>query len=455
MTLTCYRCKAWPCSCPDGITLIHGDCREVLPLLEAGSVGLVVTDPPAGISFMGKAWDSDKGGRDVWIEWLECCLRACWRVAKPGAGLLCWAIPRTSGWTQRALEDAEWQPYDVITHLFGSGFPKSLDVSKAIDKAAGAERVVVGKHPAPCANVDATPAHGGAYRESPDITAPATPEAKTWQGYGTALKPAVEFWWLCRKPLDDTFAHNALEHGVAGINVDGARIGTEDTLSGSGTPPLQYGGENSRPFHENAEPRGCNQHLAGRWPANLILSHHPECQSSIEGTEAESKYDCHPDCPVGILDEQSGERPGFSGGGTKGAGFRSQYVGGDRPESNLAPSYFGDTGTASRFFYCAKASSRDRGNLPAEELPLFNEGVPEFRNQHPTVKPLELMRYLLTLLYPPSLGAVCLDPFAGSGTTGVAAKQMGRKCILIEMDKEFCSITAERLTQTKEGSCVS
>lgn len=192
--------------------LHHGDCLAVLKTLKANSLDSLVTDPPAGIGFMGKDWDHHKGGRDEWVSWLTDVMKQCLRVLKPGAHGLVWAIPRTSHWTMTALEDAGFEIRDVVTHLFGTGFPKSLDVSKAIDRAAGAKRKVVGERLSP----DGVPysarqsngwvESGFVERRTSDskafVTAPATAAAKQWQGYGTALKPAAEFWVLVRKPID-------------------------------------------------------------------------------------------------------------------------------------------------------------------------------------------------------------------------------------------------------------
>lgn len=194
------------------INNIHqGDCLQILKTFESNSMDSLVADPPAGISFMSKSWDDDKGGRKQWIAWMAEVMTECLRVLKPGAHGLVWAIPRTSHWTATALEDAGFEVRDVVTHLFGSGFPKSMDISKAIDKAAGAEREVVGKYKYPDGSGDraiidssdsastyGTSRPGG----SVNITAPSTPEAKKWQGFGTALKPASEHWILVRKPID-------------------------------------------------------------------------------------------------------------------------------------------------------------------------------------------------------------------------------------------------------------
>ena len=222
--------------------LHHGDCLDVLKTLADCSVDAIVTDPPAGIAFMGKEWDRDKGGKADWIQWMQSVADQCLRVIKPGGHALVWAIPRTSHWTGTAWEDAGWQPRDKIYHVFGSGFPKSLDVSKAIDKAAGAEREVVGVSSVTGARRSQTmnDGHKGTQRtyqnDEPvinNLTAPATEAAKQWEGWGTALKPAAEEWWLFRKPLIGTVAANVLEHGTGGLNIDGCRVGrNQDDQSG-------------------------------------------------------------------------------------------------------------------------------------------------------------------------------------------------------------------------------
>jgi site-specific DNA-methyltransferase (adenine-specific) len=172
--------------------------------MPADSVDAVVCDPPAGISFMSKSWDTDHGGRDQFVAWLTERLTEATRLLKPGGHALIWAMPRTSGWTHRAIEDAGLIPRDCIVHLFGSGFPKSRNIGKDIDRMAGATREVIGTKASNRPNVvGLTPGNsmgGGAYTERLE-TAPATPEAQQWDGWGTALKPASEHWWLARKPL--------------------------------------------------------------------------------------------------------------------------------------------------------------------------------------------------------------------------------------------------------------
>ncbi len=412
-------------------SIFNADCLAVLKALDSESADSLVTDPPAGISFMGKNWDSDKGGRDQWVAWLTGVMAECFRVLKPGAHGLVWALPRTSHWTATALENAGFEIRDVIVHLFGTGFPKSLDISKAIDKAAGAERsrvpiidVSTGKAKSP--DID-----GGMFKPGKKFTAysndPITEAAKQWQGYGTALKPASEHWILIRKPLaEKTVAANVLKHGTGGINIDGCRIGTADSLNG---------GAYSKDKSKVCEVYGnlnydCGEYVAplGRFPANLVLSHNDDCEN-----------ECTEGCAVKMLDEQSGvlKSGGYQNGspirtkGTKGDGLWLSLRGVDH--ANTHP---GDSGGASRFFYTAKASKSDKGDF----------------NKHPTVKSQNLMRYLCRMVTPK--GGTMLDPFAGSGTTGVAALQERFSFIGMEKDKDSYTTAAKRLHKTPQKNIV-
>lgn len=434
------------------VDLRCGDSFDLLKTLSDNSVDTVITDPPAGISFMGKDWDGDKGGRDAWIVWLSAILSECYRVAKPGAMLLCWALPRTSHWTGTAIENAGWEVRDVISHLFGSGFPKSLDISKALDKQAGAEREVIGNkgllhgrhtenhsHP----NGDATNFRTG---WDSDITAPATPAAREWDGYGTALKPACEFWWLAMKPLDKGcgFAQNALKWGVAGLNVDAGRILAGDDH----VKNCRRNGVSGIWEKHTGEGINTEAHPQGRFPSHVVLSHSPNCNGS-----------CADDCPVKLLDEQSGER-GLSKGGSRG---NSQFFGiGEVKE----PQGYGDTGGASRFFYVAKASRRERDagleGMPEQVVKIGAEGHkinpmtgrevidPPRRNTHPTVKPVTLLEYLCNLTRTPT-GGVVLDPFMGSGSTIVAAIRTGRSVIGFEAKPEYYEIAVARARHAQQG----
>lgn len=405
--------------------IIESDCLEALRAMDAASIDAIVCDPPAGITFMGKDWDHDKGGRAHWIAWLTSVMRECLRVLKPGGHALVWALPRTSHWTATAVEDAGFELRDCITHVFGSGFPKSLDVSKAIDKAAGAEREVVGftHHP------DGRPrnvvhrdvgVYGGGQTKNGiglPVTAPATEAARQWDGFGTALKPASEHWWLARKPLEGTVAECVQAHGTGALNIDGCRVGTGGQLKWE--RPRDMG------FHGWTDSGACAalESSGGRWPPNLLLSH--------DHTE---DAPCSPECPVAMVDSQS-EASGMHGSGHA---MRGVMAGQYRPSSfdlgDVRPVFrYGDdhNGTcASRFFpvfYCPKASRRDRGA----------------GNMHPTVKNTALMAWLCRLITPP--GGAVLDPFAGSGSTLVAAVREGFRCIGIEQSPEYCDIARKRL----------
>lgn len=623
--------------------IIFGDCLDQLKNLSPNSVDSLITDPPAGIAFMGNEWDKDKGGRTQWITWMTEVMKECLRVLKPGAHGLVWAIPRTSHWTATALEDAGFEVRDVVTHLFGSGFPKSLDISKAIDKAAGAEREIVGyRNESGPDFSDPQFIEQGSMMRATDakrtqipITEPSTSEAKQWQGWGTSLKPASERWilvkkpniydldvsnkligellcrmssarfaakvstlnqadsqsaqtqdfaqWLVdaltilssteqselmdmfsspemgltflnigllwsgildvlsshgnmfttetktsltielktlnsflsmtiqesiileemiqsgqepsvgtatrllsasyqrlrsiltlivqssatmpagskasliqnlqqhetviqtapssedyiliRKPLSEkTVAANVLKHGTGGINIDASRI--------DGKPRATHGDRNIRTQdnlngrYNGGMPLGEYPVATGRFPANLILSHNPDCvevgtkkvgsgksglveysrpdikgnnfnradkkQKSMGmayGTETVAAWECTEGCEIAELDKQS---------------------------SKLTSN---DSGGASRFFYCAKASKKDKG----------------VDNTHPTVKSSTLMSYLIKMITPPH--GIVLDPFMGSGSTGVAAFSNEFKFIGIEKEAQYILIAHSRIYQ--------
>ncbi len=281
----------------DESTTVHlGDCLDVMRTMEAESVDAVVTDPPAGISFMNASWDSNKGSRNQWIAWLTEVMEEALRVMKPGAHGLVWALPRTSHWTGMALEDAGFEVREKITHHFGSGFPKSANIGKNIDKMAGAERELVGHRPlayadsdcwgTPNSNSDAskqnltgteyTP-NGNVANGARPVTAPATDEAKRWEGWGSGLKPSTEDWWLVRKPLSEkNIALNVLKHSTGGINVDASRIRSAAPVQkGAGSPGFGAGREDG---YEQGT--GREYGTAGRFPSNLLLSHVPPTEFS-------------------------------------------------------------------------------------------------------------------------------------------------------------------------------
>lgn len=385
------------------MTIWLGDCREVL--LGLDPVETCITDPPYELGFMGKKWD--RSGVAVDPEtW-----RAVSSALLPGASLLAYGGTRTFHRLTCAIEDGGLEIRDCLMWLYGSGFPKSLDISKALDRVAGERMEPVGERPMNDIRAGDYAARGGKGGMTPVpfySATPVTEAAKLWDGWGTALKPAWEPIVLAMKPLDGTFAGNALAHGVAGLNVDGARIGfasEEDKAAAAAAAQrtshngLQGTGTFARTGDVAASIAGYVERMdGGRWPANLVLD---------EGAAA-------------MLDEQSGERPSGA--------FPQRRTGIGYTKSGGGTN--AGTGGASRFFYTAKASHSDRG-----------EG-----NTHPTVKPSNLMKWLVTLTATPTGGTV-LDPFMGSGTTIFAAKDLGRRAIGIELDEKWCEIAAKRCSQ--------
>lgn len=410
------------------VTLHLGDCRDVLATMPNGSVDAVVTDPPYGLGaapdalamlrdwldaghhdvkgrgFMGKEWDAFVPQPALWLEVA--------RVMKPGAHLVAFAGTRTQDLMGLGLRLAGFELRDVLAFMFGTGFPKSLDVSKAIDKEAGAVREVIGR----ATGRAATPKHdirGGAYGDGTSrtidlsaITAPATAAARQWEGWGTALKPAYEPIILARKPLIGTVAANVQAHRTGGLNIDACRIGTD-----GGTAKGSFPNGSSVSAYGHGLNGGCDivDLGKGRWPANVVLD---------EEAAAE-------------LDAQTGEstsRIGKPRAGASGDGWGMTKTGAE----------YADSGGASRFFYTAKASSAER------EL---EDGS---RNTHCTVKPTDLMKWLVRLVTPP--GGVVLDPFMGSGSTGVACAEEGFRFIGIEREAEYHQIATKRLdAATRQG----
>jgi len=426
--------------------LLHGDALEMLNTIEDETIDAMITDPPAGIGFMGKAWDKDKGGRGAWIEWLQAIMSEALRVLKPGAHAFVWALPRTSHWTATALENAGFEIRDRLAHVFGSGFPKNHDVSKAFDRMSGdlkaesmAFTVAGSSHIKPGKILTTAPSKD---YQKPQ---PATPDAKRWQGWGTALKPAVEDWWLCRKPLEGTIAANVLSHGTGALNIDGSRIKHDEDCKMM-APQKDLGVFGGRSNHGVLELKP-----SGRWPAHLILSHAPGCGDV-----------CVVGCPIRLMGEQSGECKTGSrnmiGVPTKNNGATDFTNTGDKQN------FQGDEGTAARYFlnldadpflYCAKPGNEERNaglageigtiddgrNTPSDNP--YQRGETERRNVHPTVKPVDLMRWLCKLITPP--GGTVLDPFMGSGTTGIAARLEGFDFVGIEREDEYIETARARI----------
>jgi DNA modification methylase len=395
-------------------TLLLGNCLEKLAEMPDCSIDAIITDPPYGLSFMGKKWDYDVPGEDIWRE--------CLRVLKPGGHLLAFAGTRTQHRMAVRIEDAGFEIRDMIAWVYGSGFPKSLDVSKAIDKASGAERKIISEtktNSGGMAHISKTNAEHGfrpaAYnghslddsaKNCIQITAPATPEAQQWDGWGTALKPALEPITVARKPFKGTVAANVLEHGTGAINIDGCRVGTEEIEQGR----FGRGVADSTSYHDGLKPTEKTV-AVGRWPANLIHD------GSDEVTE---------------LFPQTGiSRGGNSQQINAGTGRYNWNTGTDKAVPDGVDPGYGDSGSAARFFYCAKTSKRERG-----------EG-----NNHPTVKPIALMRYLCRLVTPP--GGTVLDPFMGSGSTGIAARAESFNFVGIELDPDYFAIAQQRIKESE------
>lgn len=461
--------------------IYHGDCLEVLRTLPDCSVDAVVTDPPYGLSFMGKKWDYDVPSVEVWAE--------CLRVLKPGGHLLAFAGTRTQHRMAVRIEDAGFEIRDMIAWVYGSGFPKSLDVSKAIDRmdaseeqerrrlrftawvrstgvssrqideatgtnmgghyttAASQPAIMTREHLEACrhllgdvpewvereadirsvesqnfkareavgrdtkarstAGASALPTVGGStVYQSWDITAPATPEAQRWAGWGTALKPALEPITMARRPLEGTVAENVLAHGTGALNIDGCRV--------EGAPPSVpqpvFNSPTGRTYGmKTGEGRnGQMSQASGRWPANLIRDGSDEVLAAFPQAPGQQ----------GDLKETGRPRP-------------SSGRFGDMAPPHAHPARIESDKSSARFFYCAKASKSDRG-----------EG-----NNHPTVKPTDLMRYLCRLVTPP--GGTVLDPFMGSGSTGKAAILEGFQFIGIEREGEYVEIAKAKIASAE------
>jgi site-specific DNA-methyltransferase (adenine-specific) len=437
----------------NSMRLLLGDCLDKLKELEDNSVDSIVTDPPYGLSFMGKQWDYDVPSTQIWEE--------CMRVLKPGGHLLAFAGSRTYHRMAVRIEDAGFEIRDMISWLYGSGFPKSMDISKQIDKRFGGEREIIGSRVDAFGDAELSETEDGrnlwgksSTKEVPLFSnEAATDEAKKWQGWGTALKPAHEPVVMARKPLEEnTVVDNVLKHGTGGINIDESRIPTDETITNhsrsaeSAVSKGKYGDSKEQETHQT------DGQKMGRFPANLILDE--------EAGE--------------MLDEQTGVlSSGFMKAGT--ARLMS-----DNPNKNtygkwnpdtVANDTYGDEGGASRFFYCPKTSKTDRN----EGLADFEEkqtvggggGIGDYKddvnsasgkfgsekapskNFHPTVKPTDLMLYLIRLVTPK--GGTTLDPFMGSGSTGKAAIRGGFDFVGIEREKEYMKIAEARIQYEKDN----
>jgi site-specific DNA-methyltransferase (adenine-specific) len=420
--------------------ILHGNNLELLKTLPDSSVDSIVTDPPYGLSFMNKKWDYDVPSVEFWKE--------AYRVLKHGGHVLSFGGTRTYHRMVVNIEDAGFEIRDQIMWLYGSGFPKSLNIGKAIDKIEGNEREVVGEKKR--GDVQKAKEKGVGYladvanrnnvKQFGYGTETITKGESEWEGWGTALKPANEPICLARKPLSEkSIAENVLKHGTGGINIDGCRVNFQNEEDRKeSTAKNQHADFGTKPMTNNnvygdysmIEPK--NYDPQGRFPANIIFD------------EEAGK----------LLDEQSGIS---KTGDIKPYEQRNtdSYSGSMPPIRDV--NFKGDKGGASRFFYCAKASKSDRddglrgfhkksskkfdgGNFDSAST---NANDRTSLNFHPTVKPTELMRYLCRLITPPN--GIVLDPFMGSGSTGKGAILEGFDFIGMELDPEYVEIAKARI----------
>jgi site-specific DNA-methyltransferase (adenine-specific) len=482
--------------------LLLGDCLDKLKELEDNSVDSIVTDPPYGLAFMGKKWDYDVPSQAIWEE--------CLRVLKPGGHILSFAGSRTYHRMAVRIEDAGFEIRDQIMWIYGSGFPKSHNIGKAIDKIEGNEREVVGENP----NKKGRKSDGKGSFVSDTLLGKGENAGvyvdkgnSQWEGWGTALKPAHEPIVMARKPLIGTVADNVLEYGVGGLNIDGCRIGYTDDYDKKHQEDIRKG--TGTFFGGNGTSKSEQVDMNGRFPANIIFE--CTCEKVIEGDKGEIKYSSgsrdnvnlthewgyndiqrtnytdtgnihtDPNCPCYILDQQSGNKKSTKRGAHNNK--KTEYTNTYTPSNALYSddNTYGDEGGASRFFYCPKASKKDRNEgcdeLEEKQRPgqtgkgnysssvyckdcgkthngtndhsecnddvEYRPSTTTTKNNHPTVKPTELMKYLIRLVTPK--GGVVLDPFMGSGSTGKAAVLEGMEFIGIEREEEYYEIAKQRI----------
>ena len=422
--------------------LYEGNCLEVMKTMDADSIDSIVTDPPYELGFMGKSWDSSGIAFNVAV-WQEAL-----RVLKPGGHLIAFSGSRTYHRMAVAIEDAGFEIRDQIMWIYGSGFPKSHNISKTLDKSENKEvweNNQYGGGNSKCDKCGKWLISGSPCQCPKPIVEFKTEAAKQWDGWGTALKPAHEPIVVARKPLIGTVANNVLTFGTGGLNIDGARVGRadgDDSSAGKrtatfGTQETESGGDGSG---------GWEQNTAGRWPANVIHDGSEEVVELFPNASGSKPHIYKNNSGMGIHDTE------------KGTFGKGEVLGG-----------YNDNGSAARFFYCAKASKKDRnegldgfeeiqtlggGGLTAE---IKEDGSYETasaggkygsvkaksQNHHPTVKPTTLMQYLVRLVTPPN--GIVLDPFLGSGSTGKAAMYEGFDFIGIELTPEYLPIAKARI----------
>ena len=395
-----------------GIRVYLGKCWDVMDSLDPDSISAIVCDPPYGIGFMGKDFDKIGDGGDQQAfhrRWAE----SAFRVLKPGGHVMAMGSPRTYHHLAYGLELGGFEIRDSLHWIYGSGFPKSADISKAIDRAAGVEREVVGRYDG-ARNIGkiSDGKHGycpGFQQPQVDrtaaITAPETDAAKQWAGWGSALKPAHEPIVVARKPFPGTLVGNVQAHGTGALNIEAGRVGTD--------PVAINRFDDASPFHDGRAGEPYTTHEStGRWPPNVILSHEAGC-----GVR------CVDGCPVAEMDRQSGE-----GASRYFPIFRYQA------KPSTAEREAGTEEATGRIWTDGRAAESDRPYLRA---------IRPRGNYHPTVKPIELMRWTIKLIVEP--GGVVLDPFLGSGTTLCAAVLEGVEAIGIEMNPEYIQIAEARI----------
>ena len=458
--------------------LYCGDCLKVLKTMQDESMDAIVTDPPYGLGFMGKEWDTfdkiqfgiagDEGENDLKVkknfkilprystdgfyDFTKNWVTECLRILKSGGYLLAFGGTRTYHRMACAIEDAGFEIRDMIEWVYGSGFPKSLNIGKKIDQFKGNERINIGKYQFPDGYQRTIPTMANKKTATPRMFGTSKQRkldksTSEWEGWGTNLKPAHEPICMARKPLSEkTVAENVLKHGTGGINIDGCRVGTEGGTRKYGEPSYKPSNTLMGELYGNLNGSGFKPINAGRFPANLILSY-PENEYDKNGNllpnpEKNEVVSLFPNT-------KSGKMKQHIKGGTFNI-FSKQYP---RDVETI-----GDSGSAARFFYCAKASKneRDAGCEGLEEnATLYNQtglknnrdgtkrSIGGIKNNHPTVKPLALMQYLIKLISREN--SLILDPFMGSGTTGVACMGLGRNFIGIEISSEYYTIAERRI----------
>jgi len=424
------------------ITLHVGDSAEVLKQYPDNHFDSIVTDPPYGIEFLGKEWDKNTGAIEVWQE--------CLRVLKPGGHILAFSAARTYHRLATNLEDIGFEIRDQIMWIYGSGFPKGQDMGKLIEKRegkrknAGSKKLHVQVDPAETGNTCSTCGKRNTplnivaqcQTEGCNMKERIKPADNEWSGWKTGLKPAHEPIVMARKPFKGSTVDNVIKYGTGAINIDDTRVGNEKILVDH-----KIGNSNSLNYKDKGESKPTHSHYTehtGRYPSNVIMS------------EQEGK----------VLDEQTGiKKYGNKKGGYK---YDKTYnvegfIKNNKPQ---APSNYGDGGGASKYFYCPKVSRKERNigcdmhepitgkdvgpwSETGERLAVKLDKMTTKHNNHPTVKPVALMKYLVTLITPP--GGKVLDPFNGSGSTGMAVKEFGGEYVGIDMNPDYIEISNKRI----------